>query len=210
MNGINTFKNLKPNTLVYDLVVVIDDRIVHFRNSDAFANILSKKKNETQYTTAFCVFMNLECKAGSINFIFTPENAQIGSSKVDIGVYFGSILFFNIEAKVLPTPSVSKNSSRKEYEYVYGKGGGIQRFKSNHGVDNEDNYLSENGIIAYIKANDFEFWLQKINQWVIDASWNSTEQLQKVHFATTAKLQSKHQRNDKSEVTLYHFWVSVE
>jgi len=174
MNGINTFKNLKPNTLVQDLVVVIDDKIVHFRNSHAFANILNKKQNETQYTTAFCVFMNLECKAGSINFIFTPENAQKGSSKVDIGVYFGSILFFNIEAKILPTPYVSKKSSRKEYEYVYGKGGGIQRFKSNHGVDNEDNYLPENGIIAYIKESDFEFWLRKINQWILDASWEST------------------------------------
>jgi hypothetical protein len=135
------------------------------------------------------------------------ENAQKGSHSIDIGVYQGSNLIFTIETKVLPTP---KKNQRKEHEYVYGKGAGIQRFRDGfHGVDNQDNPLSENGMIAYIKEKDFEHWFSKVNRWILDAGWNKSEQLQKVYFKSTARLFSEHPREKSSVISLYHFWFSI-
>ena len=118
------------------------------------------------------------------------------------------MLIFTIEAKLLPTPVTG--SKRNEFEYVYGKGGGIQRFKDgNHGVDNQDSYLLENAIIAYIKENDFDFWLETINTWILAAKWDKSELLKADYFKIIAKLKSIHSGVNSSEVNLHHFWVNV-
>ena len=200
-DGIQNFKELEPNRLVDALIITIEDQLPGFKDSDEFVDILAYKKNEDQHSTALCVYMNNRCA----DFCFSRENNQKGSRTVDIGVYKGSILFFTIEAKLLPTP---KGSNRNEHEYVYGKGGGIQRFKNNnHGLDNRDNLLNKNGLIAYLKENDFQYWYQKINQWIVDANWAESEKLKKNYFNSIAKLQSRHIRKGNSEVILYHFWI---
>lgn len=207
MNGIKSFQNLRPNKLVQDLVNYIESELMRFTYSEEFIDILEHKKNENQHTLSFCVYMTNKC--GS-NFYFGRENAQKGSSVIDIGIYKGSILIYTIEAKLLPTPKGTKQYPRHEHEYVYGKGGGIQRFKDGkHGVDNINNALSENGLIAFIKRDKFDFWLSKINQWILDANWGSSEQLQKKYTKDTAKFQSRHLKKDKSFVYLNHFWVYV-
>ena len=126
MNGIETFRELKPNKVVRQLVTMISDRLSLFPSSKEFGAVLAKKKNENQHSTAFCLFMTNACKSA---FYFNRENAQVGSSTVDIGIYKGEILMFVIEAKLLPTPSGTHQKPRYEYEYVYGKGAAIQRFK---------------------------------------------------------------------------------
>jgi hypothetical protein len=141
------------------------------------------------------------CKS---RFYFGCENAQKGSSVIDIGVYFGSILIFTIEAKLLPIPE------REEFEYVYGKGGEIQRFKDGkHGVDNSNNFLPENGMISYIKEKDFDYWFDKINQWIVEAGWHESEKLTQKYPNQNDKYESKHHRIDNSFLKLHHFWVSV-
>lgn len=198
------YKELEPDTLVQELVVYIENQLPNLKSSPEFVDILIKKKNENQHSQSFCVFMTNQCGA---KFNFQRENAQKGSTSIDIGVYRGSILFFTIEAKLLPIPQDSK---RNIYEYVYGKGAGIQRFKDgDHGVDNMDNFIHENGMIAYVKENDFQTWLDRINQWILDANWGETEKLEKKYFKTTAKLISKHTRLDNSDLILHHFWVNV-
>ena len=208
MRGISSFSELEPNNLPHELVIFIESELKNFPSSNEFLDILEKKKNENQHSLSFCLYMTNICKS---KFYFGRENAQKGSSVIDIGIYYGSCLIFTIEAKLLPTPKGTKSSPRVEHEYVYGKGGGIQRFKEGrHGLDNTDNYLSENGLIAFIKEENFEFWFVKINQWILDASWNPAERLQKEYFRSTAKLQSGHSRKDDSFVILHHFWVYVE
>ncbi|MCI0513785.1 hypothetical protein L0128_11270, partial [candidate division KSB1 bacterium] len=99
---------------------------------------------------------------------------------------------------------------RAEHEYVYGKGAGIQRFKDGfHGIDNRGNPLSDNGMIAYITEKDFEYWLSKINQWILDAQWSDSEQLTKIYFTTIAKLFSQHPRQATTALRLHHFWIEV-
>lgn len=208
MNGIETFRELKPNKVVHQLVTMISEGLPYFSSSKEFSSVLAKKKNENQHSTAFCLFMTNSCKSA---FYFNRENAQKGSSTVDIGVYKGEVLIFVIEAKLLPTPPTGTTQQpRYEYEYVYGKGAAIQRFKDmQHGVDNEDIPFSDSGVIAFIKDNDFNFWFEKVNQWISDAKWDAAEQLRKISIDTTATLLSAHSRTDGSLIRLHHFWVYV-
>ncbi|MBN8876773.1 MAG: hypothetical protein J0I32_04450 [Sphingobacteriales bacterium] len=206
-DGLHEFKVLEPNNLVGDLVALIQTELASFTKSDEFVNILEKKKNENQHSLSFCVFMTNKCKS---KFYFARENAQKGSSVIDIGVYHGADLIFTIEAKLLPTPKGRSDQKRDEHEYVYGKGAGIQRFKDgNHGTDNLDNFLKENAMIGFLKGDDFDFWLQKVNQWIRDANWSESELLEKIEFQSTGKLKSKHSRSNNSDVLLHHFWIKV-
>jgi hypothetical protein len=151
--------------------------------------------------------MTNECKSF---YYFSRENAQSGSHTIDIGVYQGSNLIFTIEAKLLPTPKGTRKKPRAEHEYVYGRGAGIQRFKDGfHGVDNRSKPLSESGIIAYIKEQKFEYWLSKINQWILNARWDKSEQLEKIYFKSIGKLLSKHPRQEAPDIRLYHFWIYI-
>jgi len=205
MAGISSFKNIQPNNLIDELIGHIQNSLPKFTNSEEFKNILSKKRNEDQYSEAYCAFMHFQVEG---KYYFTREKSQKGNRTVDIGVYLkGGVLLFLIEAKVLPTPLTG---GRREHEYVFGGGGGIERFKhENHGLDNQDQLMANCGMIAYIKENDFEHWYSTINQWIKDAPWSSSELLSKLSFTTTAFLKSIHQRKSGLMLTLFHFWVTV-
>ncbi|GEM_PF-844809 len=210
--SIKEFREIEPNSsdkIIVDLLYYIESRLPEFINSPEFSNVLAHKKNENQHSLSFCLYMTNGCKS---IFCFQRENSQLGSSTIDIGIYFGSSLIFTIEAKILPTP---KTKSRCVHEYVYAeKCGGVQRFKQgNHGVDNRNNYFLESGMIAYIKENDFDYWLNTVNQWISQVGWHDSEKLEKVYFKSIARLISKHSRQTKQpdtpDITLHHFWVYV-
>jgi hypothetical protein len=199
------FQVLEPNTLIQELVNYIEQELPNFKDSQEFVVNLRKKKNENQHSGALCLYMTNLCKS---KFNFQRETSQKGSRTIDIGIYKGSNLIFTVEAKLLPTPP---DPERNEYEYVYGKGAGIQRFKDgHHGVDEIDDNIYENGLIAYITESDFSFWYGKVNQWISDANWNDAEKLETDYFKHIGKLKSKHERLDSSEVLLHHFWVYVK
>lgn len=207
MNGIETYRELNPSKEIQKLVTFVGDKLPFFIQSDEYNEILRKKKNENQHSMALCAYMTNTCQS---KFYFCRENAQEGSSTIDIGVYKGANLIFVIEAKLFPTPKGTKQKPRFEYEYVYGKGAGIQRFKDGaHGVDNENSPFSDGGMLAYVKENDFAFWHSKVNQWILDAEWDFSEQLQKVSLDKTATFVSAHTRRDGSIIRLHHFWVYV-
>ncbi|MGR3318249.1 MAG: hypothetical protein ACUZ8O_07175 [Candidatus Anammoxibacter sp.] len=208
MNNIhNEFSEIdegSSNQAIMNLVEYIEKTLPDFPHTQEFVDILEKKKNENRHSQSFCVYMTNKCKS---KYYFGRETAQKGSYTIDIGIFQGSNLIFTIEAKLLPTPKQNKGS---EHQYVYGKGAGIQRFRDGfHGVDNQDNLLSENGMIAYIKEKDFDYWFAKVNQWVLDTQWDKSEQLKKIYFKQIGKLFSKHPRQNASDVNLYHFWIYV-
>ena len=212
MEGILSFQQLQPNNLLKEAIEYIEQQLPDFVGSNTFDKIMVIKKNEDQHTNAFCVFLS---KPKQDKFTFIPQVAQKGSRKIDIAIYnkASDDIIFTIEAKVLPTPPGNKNFPRAQSEYVFSNkgeaGAAMQRFREGlHGLDDNEIYLSENGIIAYIKEDDFELWLSKINQWVSDAAWGKSEQLKKVYFESTGKLISKHTRNG-FPLTLHHFWVKV-
>lgn len=207
-DGIESFKQLEPNQIIEDLVAYIENQLPNFPASKQFADMLVKKKNENQHSSAFCNFMT--CNSSTPRYYFERETSQKGSRTIDIGVYVGSSLIYTIEAKLLPTPKGTKAKPRNDHEYVYGDGAGIQRFKDEyHGVDHQNNLLLQNAMIAYVKDKDFSHWIAKINQWITDASWDISEQLEVVYLNVHARLKSKHIRKSKSEVYLQHFWITV-
>ncbi len=207
IQGLENFNQLEPNNLVTDLLKYLENQLPTFTLSNEFVEILANKKNENQHSAAFCTYMTNRCFS---RYYFARETSQRGSRTIDIGVYFGSTLIFTIEAKVLPTPKGPKTNPRNDHEYVYGEGGGIQRFRDgNHGLDHKNNPFSEAGLIGYIKDEDFNYWFKKVNQWIVDASWNNSEYLKIVYMSVIAKLKSTHTRKDKSKIVLYHFWVRV-
>lgn len=207
MDGLNEFTQLQPSRIVVDLLHLIDTYLPGFLGSNEFVNILEKKKNENQHSLAFCVYMHHNSHS---RFYFARENAQFGSNIIDIGVYYGSNLIFTIEAKLLPTPKGTKKKPRAEHEYVYGDGAGIQRFRDEkHGLDNAGNLLPENGIIAFVKEQDYAYWFKKINDWIIAAKWPNSELLANISTTSIAKFRSIHTRKSKASLTLHHFWVKV-
>ena len=207
MTAIIDFQELSPNNVIKDLVLFISREIPSFLSSKEAKNILVKKKNENQHSTAFCVFMTNRSKA---KFCFQRENAQKRNSVVDIGVYYGANLIFTMESKLLPTPLGTKKQPRYEHEYVYGNGAGIERFKNEkHGYDNADNPLLENAMIGFVLENAIDFWFEKINHWIVDAKWNETEIIQKSFISDFEIFKSRHKRNDNSYVILYHFLIDL-
>jgi hypothetical protein len=206
-DGLMGFKELQPANIVDELVDYIRVQLPAFPRSSEFINILEIKKNENQHTLSFCVFMTNECRS---KFYFARENAQAGSSVIDIGVYRGSILIFTIEAKLLPTPNGTTSHPRNSHEYVYGQGAGIQRFKDGkHGLDNANGYLLDSGLIGFIKKNDGKFWFNQINAWIIDAKWGIQEELTLVLINDYTNYKSKHKRSNNPDITLHHFLVNV-
>jgi hypothetical protein len=207
-DGLTGFKELQPANIVAELVGYIGEKLPDFPYSSEFIDILQMKKNENQHSLSFCVYMTNEC---SSKYYFARENAQAGSSVVDIGVYKGSVLIFTIEAKLLPTPKGTKKNPRIAHEYVFGPGAGIQRFRDGkHGLDNLNNLLSESGLIGFIKENDEQFWFKQINAWIEEASWGSAERLNSINSNDFRNHLSKHKRYNNSEIVLYHFFVAVK
>ncbi len=202
-NGIRSFQKLTPNNLTQVLVEFIEGELPDFPSSNEFQVILNSRKNENVYTIAFLLYL---MNKRNPHFNFINEQPQKSSNTVDVGVYWGTKLFYTLEAKILPTPLGSK---RKAHEYVYGKGGGIERFKNrNHGIDHDGNILPNSGLIAYVESEDYPYWLDLINKWIDDAKWGKDEHLKKIKLSVSARLCSKHATTN-NPIELDHFWIKV-
>lgn len=186
-----------------------------FPNSEVFQQI-DKNSDEDHYTELFIKF--LENKTPN-RFKFFNQATQKKSAKkaraVDIGIYLSYDELFNyifcIEAKYLPTSN-----------YVTGDSAAIKRFrKCEHGLSNRNlkigKPLPENGILAYVKKDNFKTHQDKINQKItalskngkdkFDLIWTESEQLQ--NTALKYKFISNHPRTNASDVKLHHFWVKI-
>ena len=92
--------------------------------------------------------------------------------------------------------------------------GGIERFKLNkHGEG-----LPVAIMFGYVQSNTFEFWEEKVNQWLqtytsMVPSY-SDEKLERIG-PNANRFLSTHQRIDyknkqrKQDITIYHFWIDI-
>lgn len=165
------------------------------------------------------VYHHLQNKSKDLPFYFQTEARQKTVSgkghkkRVDLGVHIyvednDSELIYCIEGKRLPT---DKPNGEREKEYVFGKGGGIERFKTNqHGKNRKGELLERNGMIGYIQQNDFDYWHSSINNWIENNSdWHSEEALKKSESTSGGKYTSEHIRTTKDKVFLTHFWLNL-
>ncbi len=121
---------------------------------------------------------------------------------------------FPIECKRLPTPTAKE---RDEREYVTTEpktGGGIQRFKFGHHGASHDFA----GMIGYVQENAPDFWLEKVNGWVLALSrkadeWNPADFLKPMAKDSSGRcctFTSRHSRTGGlNEIVLHHVWISM-
>jgi hypothetical protein len=184
--------------------------------------ILLATESENALTEALWQYLNYKRRFNPENteypFIFQTEASQKKpeqkghAKRIDIGVHLytenaNMEIIYCMEAKKLPT---DKENGNRAKEYVAGKGGAIERFKNEaHGLDGEGALLARNGIIAYVTEHDFQHWFVLINDWITEATWLPTEQLQMNYFNDIGKLTSLHPRSSGANLELTHFWVKL-
>jgi hypothetical protein len=215
-------ENINKNTSSDDnevqvLLKKLEALIPAFSNSKVFQQI-DENSDEDHYTELLIKFLD---KNTPSRFKFFNQATQNKSGRkartVDIGIYLSYDELFNyifcMEAKYLPTSN-----------YVTGDSAAIKRFKKcEHGLSNRNpkigKPLPENGIVAYVKKDDFTTHENKINQEIIRLAksetpdkfnlvWAESEQLQKTKF--DYKFISNHSRENAPNVKLHHFWGSVK
>lgn len=217
----NTIGNPPSLKIIYErLFNFIDDVLPDFEplSIDDDGNL---KISEDAITEDLADFLDnkqeLLNKDPNISFKFTNQSQR----KADIGVKFGRVYNANtrepfcwIEAKRLPTP---KRKDRDEREYVivnkekFKGNGGIQRFKEGKHAPR----LTYSIMVGYIQENDSNYWLDKINAWIIELAntnnefWTKDECLHKDVSSKCDRFLSVHQRKDKTTITLYHYWIKL-
>jgi len=201
-----------------DLLVELNRLVPGFVSSPVFKRNIHRKSDERHYTQILITYLGNEQKGNM--FAFIKEASLPQKRSIDIAVALASDkdrehYIFNIEAKFLPPKDYLSETNTSA----------IKRFKcGQHGVNNANptkaNLLPENAIVAYSKSGTFDEHLTKINNKIsklaakatpdkFGLTWYESEQLQKIHINTTAKLKSTHPRVDGSKVVLHHFWVNV-
>jgi hypothetical protein len=155
------------------------------------------------------------------SFKFANQIKQ-GSNKIDIGIRLGRNystanrpFFCYIEAKRLPTPNAGKERDEREYVIVnkeqFKGNGGIQRFKENKYAPS----LPYSIMIGYIQANDSDYWLKKVNDWITElintntGFWKEEDCLCKYNSDRCDRYVSVHCRKDNTPITLNHYWIDI-
>jgi hypothetical protein len=182
-----------------------------------FLRTIPQKLNENRYVQEFIAELERSLRASGIPLCVERDYSDIhtkGANKrrvVDIYFYpaeqgISRKSLFSVEAKRLPTPG-GKNRVK---EYVFGSGGGIERFKKEeHGKG-----LSNCGILAFIEKQDFVYWYSTINSWITDGSttelWRKEECLENLVVNTTWATSTSIVKRKSSDLKLIHFWINVQ
>ena len=176
---------------------------------------LKKETEEDKITQDVELFLNEKTRVVDTCFCFQNQR-KVGVYRTDIAVCLRSNYecFCWIEAKRLPTPL--KNNDRDEREYVivdkqrFKGNGGIQRFKEGKHAPN----LPYSIMIGYIQDNNnADYWLQKINTWIMEMVninkelWSKDEYLKKYYPNKCDRFLSTHKREDKTTIILHHYWI---
>lgn len=212
--NINESKSTNENEVEL-LLQKLETLIPVFPKSTIFQQI-DENSDEDHHTEILIKFLD---KHTPNYFKFFNQASQKKSKKkartVDIGIYLSydelCNYIFCIEAKYLPTSN-----------YVTGDSAAIKRFKKcEHGLSNTNSKigkpLSENAIIAYVKAKAFTEHQTSINKKITQLSKSGKDKFELIwseleHLKNTTleyKFISNHPRTNAPNVKLYHFWVNV-
>jgi len=150
------------------------------------------------------LLLYFQVRAKDENLLFS-FNAKSGVDfRIQVAPFkLGTDPIFVIEAKRL---------SKQHYDYVRGDTGGIERFKRE--FFGFGKHLSTSAMIGYIQELNKDHWIQKINLWIdellkIDSDLIWTEEDKLVVENDLSHYISKHLRVSGTNITLYHFWISL-
>lgn len=198
---------------IYDSLLEFLDK--NLKDFPAYKMDVDKSMDsEDLITQLLDTFLQEKNREAQLPFIIKNQfKYDTGRRSSDIGILFLKFskkdAFFVIEAKRLPTPGTGR-----EKEYVEGNLGGIERFKrAHHGSE-----LPIGGMIAYIQSDKPSDWLPKVNSWIDNLitsntdgtiSWGKEDLLVDLKSKGYSKYKSKNSRLEQLEITLYHYWLTL-
>lgn len=207
---------LNSQMVISKIIGFIDTKIDDFPAYLVSSDLTPQSESNLNSYLAIFLQSNLQLgdNIGIFRFTFLNE-PQTGEShyRPDIGVFLGTQFItskpiFHIECKRLPA-----RDKAHEKEYVFGKLGGIQRFKEcKHG----DNF-TDSAMIGYIQTESYAYWMEQVNSWIQTLSlsspeiWNNDDKLQLRSQNTTNFLISRNNRiNNKGMINLFHYWILIK
>lgn len=191
-----------------------------------------QETSENKLNPLLCDFLDVKARINFPLIRFHHEQPQKGRRQVDLSIKPSEELgikvsgckysiyepFFVIEGKRLPAPA-----KKREREYVTGEEdkitGGIQRFKTgDHGSS-----FDVAAIIGYVQKNNFEYWLDTINEWIADLSknfkgdnisWGNDDMLESISSEKKVSLMvsvnKRYPSKNNKTIKLYHLWVDLK
>ncbi len=171
--------------------------------------------SENRITDLLSVHFNT-CHQGYLPFFFEKNpTQQTGYRESDLGVFVKDrnmspmLPIFEFEAKKLSSTSANQ-------EYVYGKRGGMERFK--RGLHSP--HLPHCGMLGYMFCNNAIYWTGKINAWITTLAsqspkdgidWRGDDEL--LHpiksYSAVAKFASKNKRVTQTDIVVFHYLIDL-
>jgi len=205
--------SIVPNYEIDKIWTFIDSNISGFIPYYQSVGDSNKENRISEFLIYYFHYRLSEQMGGFPPFLFGKNPTQYQSEReTDIGVFVPisnekPITLIEFEAKCL-----SEKSNNKEY--VCGKRGGIERFKTGAHAP----HLSVCGMFAYIQSNNTGFWINKINKWITELSnstiptihWSNEEIIRKeCSYSQVEKFSSFHQRSSNDSITLWHYFIEL-
>lgn len=208
----NAFSVLSSTLSVKDICDFIYKCLVIYK--DIYNEQLNIKETEQNQN----LLDILDTESRNTSFHFRNEMPQLVDKgiepKVDIGLLkitnYRRQLIFTIECKRLHCPP----SQSKQYVVVKEKNtGGIERYK----IESHGSFLPESAIVGYMEDSGFDFWFDKVNEWIENEAtsdttgfWNMNDKIKSTQIGMEiSQYQSEHNRKTQPNIILYHFWVKM-
>ncbi len=192
--------SLEKNQTVKRILLFIKNTLPEFENLFKKSEITFNLEDDISKELSH--FFNDKARSENLLFQFNEKKG------VDFTIYvnpfrMGASSIFMIEAKRL---------SKKHYDYVSGRTGGIERIKKEQ--DEFGKHLNHGAMIAYIQDNDLNYWEKRINSWIrdlikkdTDIEWQNNDLL--LVNNQFSNYTSIHSRVSMEPITLYHYWISL-
>ncbi|MRT92234.1 hypothetical protein [Ancylomarina sp. 16SWW S1-10-2] len=192
--------SLEKNQTVKRILIFIKNTLPEFESVFKKSEITFNLEDDISKELSH--FFNDKARSENLLFQFNEKKG------VDFTIFtfpftMGASSIFMIEAKRL---------SKKHYDYVSGRTGGIERIKKEQ--DEFGKHLNQGAMIAYIQDNDLNYWENRINSWIedlikkdTDIEWQKNDLL--IVNNQFSNYTSMHSRVSKEAITLYHYWISV-
>lgn len=229
--GGGVLKGPHSDTSILAVVDFVEKQLILFSEKYINSNI----KNEKGLTQKLVSMLSLTANNEGRLFRFDKEymeDPERGSSpavdvavltNIDEGIFIGvkhyanDESFFSMEAKRL-----YKAPKAREKEYLIGRTiknkyiecGGVERFKKGtHG-----GRLNICAMIGYVQEYNFDYWYDKINEWISNLIIESRTQTVKwaeedklINEYTKAQVARYRSFNSrlKDSITLFHLWVKL-
>lgn len=210
--------SVDSNHEIATILSFIDNVIGNFRSYYIDQGSPYRENRISDLLVNYLQYHKSQLSDGFWPFDFRKNPTQPSSGKeTDIGVFFIAlntqplVPIIEFEAKRLSNKS---NRTPHNTEYVYGKRGGMERFKRGE----HSPHLIECGMFGYIQNRNANYWVDKINNWIEEAQakseldWSNKKECLAFsqNILTVSKYSSENKRaRDLPSIKLWHYMLDL-